>query len=691
MQNIKCMGPCPLEKYAYGVQELAMFLKQYSPLGENAPYPQFLLHLDGSGRFQQEEYALVIRQGEFTVEAGSPSALLAGIYALLEKMGMVFSMNGYHCRYPQGLRLDLPEETVHAAPLCMYRGIRQHINFPMDISSYPVYLAQEYIRNLARMGYNAITFHSYTGQWHGYESENTRVLAGNYFYGQLHTVPEPPELRSKIWNREYYCIPEVEEILLEEERRSRFSVDWLRQVIHTAKEAQMHVTVSIELPSQETVETHVQICRNVLSSYPEIDALEWITPEGGGDVYDGEEWKIETLPQHLAGLFGDKVLEDGRLPYCPEKLPSALHGGALSLYRAITLYERRAEILQGFENVEIRVGLYIMCPETLRTLKEVMVRCLPSSVVLTFLPAHGSGAVAENIAFMHFSPEELARTMVYSWLEFDGNMYLLQNSSEGIRQLCQEARNITEGPVYGMAFNHWRTAENEPVASFAVKCCTAPLPLEDFYPQYGQSYGIGEPERFTQAMMELSQADLFNRDHLFNIGFCYLGCWLMYPGLGWIRGWSRENMEAAISRYQQIEKALEQCLTVTVNPQGIAVLRLFINRVQCSVLHIRAILSLHPLLAMADDEHPEALSPVQKDEVLACCRQGDDFAYQYLRKHLELLPDRGCQGTAVSYWATIPVFIDHIRAYFAQGEKECHHQPPSLDAPPPPDTAYVEG
>lgn len=40
--------------------------------------------------------------------------------------------------------------------------------------------------------------------------------------------------------------------------------------------------------------------------------------------------------------------------------------------------------------------------------------------------------------------------------------------------------------------------------------------------------------------------------------------------------------------------------------------------------------------------------------------------------------------------ATLPVYIDHIRQYFVYGEKECTHQPESFDAPPPPDTAYLQ-
>ena len=75
--------------------------------------------------------------------------------------------------------------------------------------------------------------------------------------------------------------------------------------------------------------------------------------------------------------------------------------------------------------------------------------------------------------------------------------------------------------------------------------------------------------------------------------------------------------------------------------------------------------------------------------MLSCCDRALELCREYLTLHLEQLPDRGCQGTAVSYYATLPTYIDHIRQYFVYGEKECRHRPSSFDQPPPPDTAYL--
>lgn len=118
--------------------------------------------------------------------------MLCCVYQLLSQLGICFSTEGDFLKKPFALA-SLPESRDFS-PYCRYRGVRQHINFPMDISAYPLGEAKEYIRRLARMGMNAITFHSYNGQWHPYHKGEERVPAGHFFYGQRHAVPADPEL-----------------------------------------------------------------------------------------------------------------------------------------------------------------------------------------------------------------------------------------------------------------------------------------------------------------------------------------------------------------------------------------------------------------------------------------------------------------------------------------------------------------
>jgi hypothetical protein len=73
-------------------------------------------------------------------------------------------------------RLRGMTRTIH--PAVERRGVRLHINFAMDISSYPLEEAKAYIRNLARLRMNTVTFHSYPGQWYPASLEGGPMVAG---------------------------------------------------------------------------------------------------------------------------------------------------------------------------------------------------------------------------------------------------------------------------------------------------------------------------------------------------------------------------------------------------------------------------------------------------------------------------------------------------------------------------------
>ena len=128
-------------------------------------------------------------------------------------------------------------------------------------------------------------------------------------------------------------------------------------------------------------------------------------------------------------------------------------------------------------------------------------------------------------------------------------------------------------------------------------------------------------------------------------------------------------MEHSIQTYQRLGEQLAACLAATESPWGLGRLRLWENRCACSVEHLRAIEELEAIAAFTDDAHPERLGEAEKAQVRRHCAQALAHSQAYQRLHLEEMPDRGCQGTLVSYWAAIPVYIDHVLKYFAEGER----------------------
>ena len=330
-----------------------------------------------------------------------------------------------------------------------------------------------------------------------------------------------------------------------------------------------------------------------------------------------------------------------------------------------------------------------MCATSLEFLKNIMVSVLPKDVLMTFLPAHGSVAVANNIGAMHFSEEELQRTLIYTWIEFDGNMYLQQNSSNGIQDLLEHVSSITEGrQIYGICCNHWRTAENEIVAGYAASAISRFEPTVSYYDTFAAKHGIADSDTFCSAMKALEDLDCFNRDNLFNIGFCFVGCWIA-QNICWIQNWKSESIVQSMESYRQILKMLESCLAQTQTQAGLAYLRFTTNRIRCSIVHLQCILTLEEAAAIIGDTPREELTQEQKEQIETWCNQSLPYCDQYLRLHMEQLVDRGCEGTAVSYYATIPVYIDHIRQYYVYGETQCTHKGESFDAPPVPNSAYL--
>lgn len=68
------------------------------------------------------------------------------------------------------------------------------------------------------------------------------------------------------------------------------------------------------------------------------------------------------------------------------------------------------------------------------------------------------------------TPEDMRHTELYSWIEFDGLMYLYQNSVEGNARLMGYIEQMLPGEQHGsLLYNHWRTAENRTSARYAAE------------------------------------------------------------------------------------------------------------------------------------------------------------------------------------------------------------------------------
>ena len=667
---------------AYAAAECRSFLALTTPIefAEESDDVDYLITLKVDPELSQTQYVIRAEHGHPTsinLSGHDEACTLHALYEMLKNAGIYFDVLGP--MLPTTIDLTDIKTGRVITPYVKRRGVRQHINFTMDISSYPLAEALEYVRNLARMRMNHITFHSYNGQWFGYSKNGVYQTGGNFFYGARHDLPQKEPFTKAIRNRSVYCIPEIEPVIDHPEERSRMATEWLNAVIAECKRVGMHVQLSIE-PCGESHAEGLEICREVLRLYPMIDTLELITPECGDSR---RTMKVDELEEYLIELFGSDGLDQPQRDALKPDLEQ-LEGGLRHCARNIKLVKELKSA--GDPNMPaLAVGAYITDPDSLRILHNVMQRYTPAGISLSFLPAHGARRAVANLKQMDFTRESIGRSMLYGWIEFDGNMYLQQNSVTGARQLLGFAKSINRSDqVNGIALNHWRTAENRICIAYAARAFVrGPIEPRDFYIEYATSCGIGDTTKFVEIMQELDELDDLARNQMFNIGFCASVCWVR-PGLRWTLKWDNPSIDLCRERFTRVVEELRDCLQSATGQRGRQVLRFLINRVECSVHQLDCAQTMKSLSAFCDHEHPEVLSEEQKQIVAETCDKAIGMAQDYLTKHAEAILDRGCEGTLISYHTTIPNFIDHIRAVFVEGEAECTHFLPQFDEPPPP-------
>ena len=669
---------------AYAAGELTLFLNKYTTAGildaEGGDHSVSLL-VDES--MQAHHYAISSDGTSMLIRGGNPSSVLCGVCEALADAGILFEATGYSVPHAFDLKAFFAVNKV-VRPKFRLRGIRQHINFPMDISSYTLKEAKEYIRALARMRYNAITFHSYPGQWHESRPDDTTDHAGHFFYGQTHPLPEEdPLLASRIQNRKIYCIPEVEPIFENEPARAEFAKYWLNEVMATAKEAGMTITLSVEVITDDE-EAVVKMLRAVCETYPLIDTLELITVECGG-FYDEPGVTRENVQDFIVGLFGEDILDaDGNLPGLPAELPHQLGSSAVSLKRILCAAGLRDRWTEGLERIpDLRLGLYLTCTDTLRVLRPIIRRKCPADTTMSLLSAHGALAVARNIEETGNLPEDWQNTMYYSWAEFDGNMYLQQLSTDGIETLSNMPDTDSS---YGYCINHWRTAENTLTITYAAQAAIDGTSASDFYVTYARKLGITDEAGFAEACRRLAWLDTYNRDNLFNIGFCAVNCWFNWhrrKGGMKPRGFEAEPQKRSMAEYEALIGAFERLLPSATAEEGIAFIRLMMNRCYTSILHVRAMFVLDELETIYDYNDPKPLSAGQMARVEEILAESMNAAQEYLRVYGSMLPDRGGEGQIISYYETSVAYIRAVSAAFTHTTVEEGTE--VYDAPPMPD------
>lgn len=595
---------------------------------------------------------------------------LHAVYTWLEEIGYRFEITGP--RVPDAPNLAAVEDwavTIH--PAVLRRGIRQHMNFPQDISSYPIEEAKQWVRNMARLRMNHITFHSYPGRLHTGRYSGALRYAGQT-YDELLLIPDDPIFRRGIrFNDKYFRIPELEPLMDKGEERAAFMKQWCAALFDECKRAGLHVTLSFE-PRLESMADSKAMVDDIMAAYPMIDTLELATNEngGGGEPAPEEMRRLLKESYDLAGYEEPVIAPLIAEPPSSmvEMLRELAHNIALSSY----ISEAYPGVAQSFQ-------IYAIPFEFSQVAVWFMSRYVPKEHRIALMPQYGSRWVANRLEKFNIPAEALSRFLVYSWFEFDGMFFLQQNDVDGVRHLLDEAMlHYGQEPVYGISFNMWRTAENQITVRYgALASLEKPQSSESFYRDYALELGVQDVKTFAAALEKVDEAVEKARD-TWNVGFAWAWMWV-----GWwnstLRNWDQQTIENVHALYAEAEKLLDACLEGGVSEEGREYLRFVRNRTVCSQLHLEAVLEVKAIVPLLIDEAGE---PVPADlvgeadqaKVLEACRRATYYSNKYMQTYAEILPDRGSEGALIIYNYCLPELIRKLRKEYG-GDKEADFVP----------------
>lgn len=547
---------------------------------------------------------------KLTLTSSNATGIMDALYTFCESLGITYDITG--ALLPEKVEWDKAVGVDSLiTPHVRWRGIRQHVNFCMDISAYPMPLAKEYLQNLARMRFNKLVIHSYPFQWYEEDITGKTNYAGSFFYGDVPRTDGWHLLDSlcKATNDSIFCIPAAEPLYGDAGKRSEFAMNWMRELITAAKETGLRVQFSCENRAFDVEQTK-KLAYRITDLYP-IDDLELITEEMGGWNEDMEyaTREIETAAEAIRQLEAD-----------PD-------------------FQGRVKLL--------KLGIYCVIGDRIGELYRHARELLPEHPICV-LSQYASRGVAGAYPRFIDDAKDLKWTELYSWTEFDGQMFLQQNHVDGIGDLLTQMDATAPGVQHrSLLFNHWRTAENRTSIRYAAEATLiSDRHREDFYRDYAASLGIKDVEAFLAVQDSIEALHAFNLEHHGNVGFPPMSFW---DNLSQHVGYKTDCLKHSSDAYLAIGEMLTDLYDKEDARYAKEYLALLGNRVLCSKLYLDAVIDGMALLDIPDIED-RTLSPAEQKKVNAICTKCIAEYEQVLEIFANQLPDRGCLGTMAAIW-----------------------------------------
>ena len=686
----------PLEKYA--VQELRSYLgrlteeKVLSGPGEGT---LLLLGTLDSPALRSFSPALPAKLGEqeilvksgsvgrapaVAVTGGSPDAVLWAAYALLEKLGLVFEFSGDVVPQKR-VQLNLKGLDLRQSPSIKERGLRLHLNFPMDQSSYslPEFLA--WVDRVARLKCNYLMFHFYSNHpWFFFRYKNAQstgatFFVGTHMFGGKYMLPPDMIGREFIRNKAQYFPPELEGMEPSEALHHATEAR-IRAVIDHAHTRGIKCAVSFEplgTPGDITAHLgeweqaaggHDKLMREVtvarlnacMDAYPNADEYQLISVEGSDDAPPGmdlkadlkrlcDKYKIPFDPSDERQFAGAREAGVNLAPYNAPSVSSELDKGLMRPVVSTLRYVDMALDVLADPRVADRlkrekklgnVGIYLPNGSAVKMCTPALRAMMPANSRLQMMVDYGARGTADQMPTWEAFHGANLQLGVISWLEFDGSMFLPEAWPHAVYDCVRNAKDL---PLMTLVCNHWRVSGLE---ADAAGLAETPWNTGQSYDQWMDGYltrlyGAANVPTARRAYDALEQATLYCREHLFNVGFCYEG---RFTGNF---GYAEEYTNGAKVRFTAARDGFSALATAL--PAGRPKVRAEYlgDRCQCALYH------LDTMRELAGAEVGPSDSPARIKQASEHANRAFELAQSYMRTYAKKVLDRGDEGMLVNY------------------------------------------
>jgi hypothetical protein len=614
------------------------------------------------------------------VTGGSPHAVLWAAYALLEKLGAVFEFSG-EILPPRKAALDLTALRLRQKPTIADRGLRLHLNFPMDQSSYslPDFLA--WVDKMARMKFSYLMFHFYsTHPWFYFRYRDAETHTGTFFVGSYlfdyrYDLPADMIGRALIHNRARYFPPELEgmdqgvELYRKTEAR-------MRAVMDRCHARGIKVAVSFEplsppgdiaahldewqkdFPSRDALMRDLTVERLLacMDAYPQADEYQLISVEGSSDAPANLDLKedLRRLCRKYGVPFdpGDEASFRGareagvnltpyNLPAVAGQLQQGLYVPVVSALRFIdmaleVLADPKVSERMRREGKLGNVAIYLPDGPAVKLCTPALRAMVPAGGRLQMMVDYGARGTADQMPTWDAFHGADIQLGIVTWLEFDGSMFLPEAWPHSVYDCVRNARDL---PLTTLVANHWRVSGLEADAAGLAELPWRPGESYDAWMDgyLGRVFGAANAGLARKAYDALEQATLYCRAHLFNVGFCFEG--RFQSGFGYPHELT-DGAKALFAQAQQTFAALAEA-----EPEGRARLRAeyLADRCECAGYHLDAMQEL------GATEVPASSDAAAMQAAADHAAKALDLTRRYMTTYSRHVLDRGDEGMLVNY------------------------------------------